>query len=173
MALLVLASAPKDMLIFRKNAVNWGARSCSWARSSPSTNNRLSRERIEGSPEEKALGVLVDEELSMSLPCVLGAQKARRIPDGIQSSVANRSMGMDLPLCSAVWDPHLDCCIQLWCLQYKDRDLLEWIQSRATNNIRGLEPSPVKTGWESWGGSGQDKAPGDFIAPFRDRKSVV
>ena len=40
-----------------------------------------------------------------------------------------------MPLYSTLLRPHLESCIQLW----KDMDLLEWIQRRATEIIKGLE----------------------------------
>jgi len=75
---------------------------------------RVGRERIESSPEEKDLGVLVDEKLNMTHQCVLADQKANRIPGCVKRSMASRAREGILPLCSALMRPHLECCIQLW-----------------------------------------------------------
>ncbi|PKU28565.1 rna-directed dna polymerase from mobile element jockey-like [Limosa lapponica baueri] len=109
-------------------------------RGNPRHKYRLGGEWLKSSPEEKDLGVLVDEKLIVSQQCVLAAQKAPHILGCIKRSAGSRSREVILPLYSALMRPHLEYCVQLWSPQHrKDMDLLERLQRRATKMIRGLE----------------------------------
>ncbi|KFQ34323.1 hypothetical protein N332_12426, partial [Mesitornis unicolor] len=141
----------------------------------PCYHYKLGDDVLESSPEEKDLGVLVEEKLDMSHQSASAAQKVNHILGCTKRSVASRSREVILPLYSALVRPHLEYCIQLWSPQHKkDIKVLEWVHQRATEMIKGLEHLSYEDRLRALGlfSLGKRRLWGDFIATIQYLKGA-
>ena len=101
---------------------------------------RLGTDLVDSSAGKRDLAVLVDSRVTMSQHC----KKANGILGCIRRGVVSRPKRVLLPLYSALVRPHLQYYVQFWAPPFKDRELLERIQRRATKMMKGLEHLPYQ-----------------------------
>ena len=114
-------------------------------KNNPTYQYRLWSDLLESSAEERDLGVLVDSRVTMSHHCALEAKKVNSILRHTRRGVVSRLREVLIPLYSALVRLHLEYCVQFWAPQFKkDRELLERVQCRATEMMKGAEHLPYK-----------------------------
>ena len=84
--------------------------------------------------------MLTDERFNTSQQFAPAAQQANHILAYIKRSVTSSEREVILPVYSALMRPHLEYCVQFWSPKHKKGiELLEQVQRRAMEMIRGLE----------------------------------
>lgn len=145
---------PQKSAYFQKNAVNGGARSYSlgqaqakitgWAENELKAALRRRTWGADGQGAQHELAMCPCSPERQTYPGLRPKQYGQQV-HGKESS----------PLLCCLRPPCV--CIQLWCLQHKDMDLLEWIQGAQPQTItEDWSTSSMERGSESWGCSGED-----------------
>ena len=109
-------------------------------KNNPRCQYRLGTDLLESSVGKRDLEVLVDSRVTISQHC----KKANGILGCVRRGVVSRSKEVLLPLYSALVRPHLQYYVQFWAPPFKDRELLERIQRRATKMIKVVEHLPYE-----------------------------
>ncbi|CAM4679733.1 unnamed protein product [Caretta caretta] len=101
---------------------------------------KLGTHQLEGTDEEKDLGVLVDHRMTMSCQCDMAVKKANAVLGCIRRGISSRDKEVLVLLYKALVRPHLEYCVQFWSPMFKkDEFKLEQVQRRAIRMIRGME----------------------------------
>lgn len=97
-----------------------------WQRATLAVRTVWGEERLERSPAERALGLLVDGKLNVSQPWALAGRRGNGIVGCLQHSIASRSRAGIAVLCSALFQHQLESCVHFWARHYqKAINLLE------------------------------------------------
>lgn len=127
------------------------ARSCTWVQAIPSTNTCRAENGLKAARRRRTWECWLTKCSTWAAMC----QKGQPCPGCIQSTVASREREGIFPIYSTLVKPYLDCCIQIWSPKDKNMGLLEWIKSRYTKMIVGLEHLSCEDKLKDCGGSAQ------------------
>ena len=110
-----------------------------FGKSNSKSNYTIGNSTLQVVTYEKDLGVIVQDDLKVSMQCSEVVKKANKILGMIKRTFTSRSKEIILRLYKFLVRPHLDYCAQAWRphLQ-KEINMLEKVQRRATRMIEGL-----------------------------------
>ncbi|KAJ7413932.1 hypothetical protein WISP_87597 [Willisornis vidua] len=101
---------------------------------------RLGEEWLRSGPVKKGPGNVGLQPEEHDSAIYLGGQKGQWHPGLFQNDVDSRIRAEIIPLYLALLRPHLEFCVQFWAPHYKkDIEVLECVQRRATELVKGLE----------------------------------
>lgn len=101
---------------------------------------RLGAEQLENCPAEKYLGVLGVSCLTISQGVRRWAKKATGILAWIRNHGDSRTRAVIIASCMTLVRLHLEHSVHFWGPRFrKDIKVLEWVQSRTINLVKGLE----------------------------------
>jgi hypothetical protein len=88
--------------------------------------------------EEKDLGVVVSNDMKVAKQCAEAAKTGNKVLGMISRTFSCKSKNIIKRLYKSLVRPHLDYCIQAWRPHlYKDKEVLEKVQKRATRMVEG------------------------------------
>jgi ribonuclease P/MRP protein subunit RPP40 len=110
-----------------------------FGRKNPCEKYSLSGTDLQVVDEERDLGVIVQNDLKVSLQCTKVVNTANRVLGMIYRSFTSRSKDILLLLYKSLVRPHLEYCVQAWRPHLvKDISIIEKVQRRATRMIDGF-----------------------------------
>ena len=96
---------------------------------------------LEESKEEKDLGVIVTNKLSVSAQCAKAAKTANTVLGQISRAFHFRDKDIFSGLYKQYVRPHLEYAVQAWSPWLeKDKEILESVQKRAARSVSGTSP---------------------------------
>ena len=99
----------------------------------------MNKQRLKVVREEKDLGVMITDDLKVSVQCGAACGKASRMLGMMNRVIKSRDPGVLVRLYKSLVRPHLEYCTAAWSPHYeKDKEMLERVQRRFTRMIPGL-----------------------------------
>ena len=143
---------------------------CNFGQGEPTVKYTMNEINLEGTEEEKDLGVLISDNLQPSIQCANSAKKAMSALALLQKSFKFFDEESFRILYKTYVRSHMETCIQAWAPYYKkDIQILENVQRRATKLVPWLRKYPYEIQLQKLGILllGQRRIRGDLIETLK------